>query len=371
MAISTETAAPSESQSQPAPQWPWPQIDRRFPKRAVAVMSIVFYGVIVPLNWVLTRLGFDSLIVGLMNRAQARGRFAEVFHDYTPTAHDVLVCTYAKSGTNWMMQIAHQIAFRGNGEYAHIHDVISWPDMPARRGRRMAIALTDTSVIEASPTKLRVIKTHLAARYVPYNSKARYLVVLRDPKEVVVSSYHFARGIAGPLMPSFDAWVDLFLTKRFPLSFGSSWAEHAAGYWALRNEPNVLVVFFRDMKRDLAGAVSRVADVLGVPLTSAESSAVVERSAFSYMSGIEHKFTPIPKGALPWGDGLKMMREGQVGRSGELLSPEQQRRIDAHFAAELAELGSDLPYAALTGASSLGGERSSQLQGDRAHVQSR
>jgi len=322
-----------------------PRLDRRIPRSRIFLLSIIFYGVVMPLNWLLTRLGFDSALVSLMNRATAGGRVEKVFQGYEPTASDVFVSTFAKSGTNWMMQIAHQVAFRGAGDYAHIHDVISWPDMGGRRNQRMAVSLEDKRVQEASPTKLRVIKTHLAARYVPYNEKARYLVVIRDPKEILVSSYHFAGGAAGPLMPKPDVWFELFLTNRFPLNFGSTWAEHTAGYWAQRHRPNVRVLLFQDMKRDLQGAVQQVADVLGVQLTSAELSAVIERSTFAYMSSIEDKFTPVPKGTLPWGDGLKMMRQGQSGRSSEMLTLEQRNRIDAHFQEELRRLGSDFPYA--------------------------
>ena len=36
--------------------------------------------------------------------------------------------TYAKSGTNWMMQIAHQLIYHGNGEYDHLHEIVPWPD---------------------------------------------------------------------------------------------------------------------------------------------------------------------------------------------------------------------------------------------------
>jgi hypothetical protein len=324
-----------------------PVIDRTVSKLVVFVISIVFYGVVVPLNWLLTRLGFEPALVMLMTRAQSGGRFDKVFAGYEPTASDVFVSTFAKSGTNWMMQIAHQVAFRGSGDYAHIHDVVSWPDMNRSKRRPISVSLDDQRVQNASPTGLRVIKTHLAARYLPYDESARYLVVVRDPKEILVSSYHFTRGVAGPLMPPPDVWLELFLTERFPLNFGSTWAEHTAGYWALKDRPNVLVLLFQDMKRDLHGAVQQVADVLGVRLTSTELSSVIEQSTFSYMSGIEHKFTPIPKGVLPWGEGLKMMRRGQSGSSSELLTPEQQKRIDAHFEEELGRLGSDFPYARL------------------------
>ncbi len=346
----TQTSSDAAPTSAPA----LPTVDRRIPRSRVLLLSIIFYGLVVPVNWLLTRLGFKSGLVALLNRAQAAGKFAEIFKDYEPSASDVFVTTFAKSGTNWMMQIAHQIAFRGAGDYAHIHDVISWPDMGGKTSARMAIPLTDRRVQEASPTKLHVIKTHLAAHYVPFSDQAHYLVVIRDPKEILVSSYHFARGVAGPLMPKPDVWFELFLTKRFPLNFGSTWAEHTAGYWALRQKPNVLVLLFPDMKRDLTGSVQRVADALGVRLTGTEMDAVVQRSTFAYMSSIENKFTPIPKGTLPWGDGLKMMREGKSGHSSEMLTLEQRRRIDQHFRAELKQLGSDFPYAQLFGADDSG-----------------
>jgi Sulfotransferase domain len=326
---------------------PLPKIDRKISRRSVALLSIVFFGVLVPMNWLLTKLGFEAALVTLMNRRQSKGQIQKAFQDYVPTSSDVFVSTFAKSGTNWMMQIAHQIAFRGAGDYDHIHDVVCWPDMGTKRTRRMVIPLSDRRVQEASPTHLRIIKTHLSAHHVPYSEEARYLIVVRDPKEILVSSYHFAGGAAGPLMPKPDVWFELFLTERFPLNFGNTWAEHTASYWALREKPNVLVLLFRDMKRDLAGAVGRVADVLGVRLTSAEMSAVIERSTFAYMSRIEDKFTPMPKGTLPWGDGLKMMRQGEAGNSNEMLTLEQQHRIDAHFQAELERLGSDFPYARL------------------------
>jgi hypothetical protein len=326
---------------------PLPRLDRQVPKWGIRFVAVVFYGVFVPLNWVLKKLGRESALIARMNPGSRKpGYFKTIFAHYEPTESDVFVSTFAKSGTNWMMQIAHQIAFRGAGDYEHIHDVIPWPDMGAR-ARRMSVPLDDRRVQEASPTNLRVIKTHLSAHNVPYSEQARYLVVVRDPKEIFVSSYHFARGAAGPLMPTPHVWFELFLKPNFPLNFGNTWAEHTASYWALRHKPNVLVLAFGDMKRDLPGAVQRVADALGVRLTSDELQAVLDKSTFSYMSAIENKFTPIPKGTLPWGEGLKMMREGKAGNAHEMLTPEQRARIDAHFAAELARLGSDFPYAEL------------------------
>jgi hypothetical protein len=44
-----------------------------------------------------------------------------------------------------------------------------------------------------------------------------------------------------------------------------------------------------------------------------------------------------------------MMRRGASGSSGELLTPDQQRRIDDHCRSELARVGCDFPYDDLYG----------------------
>jgi len=90
--------------------------------------------------------------------------------------------------------------------------------------------------------------------------------------------------------------------------------------------------------------VQQVANIMKVQLTTEELSHVVERSSFEHMKTINHKFVPSSDG-LPWAKELKMMRTGKTGNSNELLSPQQQQRIDAHFQAELKSLGSDFPYA--------------------------
>jgi hypothetical protein len=310
---------------------------------ARGVVFVLAYLIVVPLNWLMGTLGFRHKL--LRAAIHSRKGAESAFRNYSPDEHDIFVCTYPKSGTNWMMQMAHQLIFHGDGAFENIHDVVSWPDMGPKLSGRVSRTLDSTLVQQASPEHKRVIKTHLSTRYVPYNARARYIVVIRDPKEVFVSSYHFVYSVAAPLMPAPAEWFELFLTDGFPMNFGSSWAEHTAGYWALHDKPNVLILSYAGMKQDLAGTVAKVAAFLDVELSPAQRARVEEQCTFAYMKSIDEKFVPMPKGALPWGD-MEMMRQGKSGNSGELLSGEQQKRIDAHCQAELARMGSDFPYAA-------------------------
>jgi hypothetical protein len=274
---------------------------------------------------------------------EKRTRKKNPFLHYVPGPQDVFVMTYAKSGTNWMMQIAHQLIYHGKGEYNHLHEIVPWPDttiMPFFM-KKYAIPIQEATHWKESPERKRVIKTHYNWDLLPYSDQARYIAVIRDPKDVFVSNYVFVRdGVYGSAMPSVDTWLELYLSQQFPL--GGSWAVNAAGYWAERHRPNVLVVSFKSMKRDLRGTVVKVAEFLNISAPDALIDEVCRLASFDYMKRNDHKFWI---GQLvPWRKPGSMIRKGAERSSSELLSPERQREVDAHFIAELKQLGSDFPY---------------------------
>ena len=325
---------------------PWArQFERKAPPLALRVaIGVWMYGIFGPLVWVLEKTGRAERVFRRISARQKKV-FAEQnpFRDYVPGEQDVFVATFAKSGTNWMMQIAHQLIWHGKGEFEHIHSVVPWPDTqvmpPWMRG--YAIPLKDARDWETSPERKRVIKTHFDWELLPYSENARYIMVIRDPKDVFVSSYFFLKdGVLGAAMPSVDTWYRLFLSDRFMI--GGSWAANTAGYWAQRGRKNVLIVSFKSMKRDLKGTVRRVAQFLDIGTSESLVDLVSGQSSFEYMKSIDHKLR-IGK-MIPWRPEGPMMRKGTQGGSSELLSRERQREMDTHFKAELKRLGSDFPY---------------------------
>jgi aryl sulfotransferase len=291
------------------------------------------------------KLGVTVRVIQSMTaQASKRLEAKNPFKGYKPTAHDVFVATYVKSGTNWMMQIAHQLVNHGRGEFEHIHYAVPWPDTKLMGGgmRGYAIPIEDDSVWKASPEQKRVIKTHFGWDLLPYSPDARYIMVIRDPKDVFVSSYFFfaKNGSIGDSNISVETWLKLFLSERFVV--WESWAANAAGYWAQRHRPNVRVVSFKAMKRDLPGTVRMLADFLGVQISQQELQAVCEKSSFDYMKRIDEKFRMWQM--IPWIQVGPMVRKGTHGGSSELLTTEQQRQIDEFCIAELKRLGSDFPY---------------------------
>ncbi len=257
--------------------------------------------------------------------------------DYQPGKQDVIVATYPKCGTTWAIQIAYQIGFHGDGEFEHIDRVVPWPDKSIPMEN---IELDDMSIADTSPTGLHIIKSHLESEYVPYSSEAKYISVLRDPKDMLVSSIFFENEFNRLLFDDtvpVDAWVEAFQTDRF---IYQPWPVFIDSWWRLRERENVLILTYEEMKADSSRVIQRIADFLGVRLTSEQLDKVNKESSFAYMKANDHKFAP-----PAWNAGhVRLVRSGKTGSAKELLSIEHQAQIDAFCQHQLERLGSDFPY---------------------------
>ena len=263
------------------------------------------------------------------------------FRAYQPQPYDIIISTYPKSGTNWTMQIAQEIAWYGEAEFEHVNTAIPWPDATIKTP---IAQLSDTHMRDRSPTGLRIIKSHLEAEFVPFNDEAKYISVVRDPKDVLVSSFHFENGfirrMVGASVP-LEPFIEGFLSKRFIIGV---WAEHVASWWALRERDNVLVLSFEEMKRAPALAIEQIAALMGVELSAEIFAKVAHKSSYAYMKANDHKFSPPTPPDYQEQGRISMVRQGKVGAASEALSAEQRSAIDQFCLEQLRQLGSDFPY---------------------------
>ena len=258
---------------------------------------------------------------------------------------DVVIASYAKSGTTWTQQIIGQLIFQGD-ENVITHALSPWLDL------RVPPAAMKLDMLEAQ-TDRRFVKTHLPVDALVFSPRAKYIYVGRDGRDVLFSFYnHHAKanalwyellndtpGRVGPPIERPDPDVRRYFRtwlERDGYPIWSLW-ENVASWWAVRDLPNVKLVHFNALKADLAGEIGAIADFLEIEVPMSRWSAVVEHCGFEFMKCHADQVAPLG-GAIFDGGGESFINKGVNGHWREVLSAEESA---AYEAKALEELGPD------------------------------
>ena len=255
---------------------------------------------------------------------------------YIARPEDIFVVTQMKCGTTWMQHVVYEVLHRGAGDIVE-RGTEMYALAPWLEGRKSVPM--DQAPLLGRERPSRIIKTHLPAALCPWSAEARYIYVARHPVSCFASCMDFVATNVGAMAPALPAYEEWF--RSADLMWWGTWTDHVKGWWERSKSPNVLFVYFEDMKRDLPAMVRRVAQFLGVaPLTDAELARVVEKCGFAYMQGHQDNFEMHPPHILQTNAALFV--RGTADRHKDVPG-DVRRRICAWAAAELA--GSEFPLA--------------------------
>ena len=254
---------------------------------------------------------------------------------------DVVIATYAKSGTTWMQQIVAQLVFEGAEDVETSH-LSPWIDLRIMPPEALA-------GVEAQ-THRRFVKTHLPVDALVFSPRAKYLYVGRDGRDALWSMYnHHANanehwygalnntpGRVGPPIEPPPASIhqyyrDWFAGDGFP--FWPYW-ENIRSWWAVRDLPNVKLVHFNELKRDLEGSIRSIGKFLDIAVDDATMTKIVEHCGFDYMKAHAGKVAPLG-GALWEGGASTFIHKGTNGRWKDTLTGEESAEYERRALAEL------------------------------------
>ncbi|XP_052848879.1 sulfotransferase 1B1-like [Drosophila gunungcola] len=186
----------------------------------------------------------------------------------------------------------------------------------------------------------RFIKSHLPAQLLPpqfWKKGCKIIYLARNPKDVVVSSFHFLTGLDF-WRGSLDEFVDDFVADK--MAFTSYWA-HVIDFYRMRNEENVFFVTYEEMSRNLKDVVLRLSRFLDCKeLSESEMDKLLTHLNFKNMKG--RKFgnsTGLLSTLRKTKDDFNFMRRGIVGSYKDELSPENKDKIDKLTERFLEEYG--------------------------------
>lgn len=266
-----------------------------------------------------------------------------IWNDFQFRNDDIVIATYAKSGTTWTQQIVSQLLFDG-AEGLEVAEMSPWLDL------RVPPKEVKLPAVEAQQHR-RFLKTHLPVDALVFSPKAKYIYIGRDGRDVMFSMYnHHANandlwyqvlndtpGRIGPAIgkpPSSPRqyFLDWLANDGYP--FWPFW-ENVRSWWNIRHLPNVLMVHFADLKADMEGQIRRIADFLAIEVDEARWPAILEHCSFDYMKA--NATRSVPLGGACWDGGAEtFIHKGVNGRWRDTLLPAD---VIAYERRMLQELG--------------------------------
>lgn len=268
-----------------------------------------------------------------------------IWNDFRFRDDDIVIATYAKSGTTWTQQIVGQLLFAGT-EDVPVAELSPWLDL------RIPPKTEKLAVVEAQVQR-RFLKTHLPVDALVFSPRAKYIYIGRDGRDVVWSLFnHFINGNddfyaalndtpgrVGPPVPRppddvvqyFREWLE---GDGYPL--WPFW-ENIRSWWDIRDLPNVKLLHFSDLRADLPGQIREIADFLDIEVDEDRWDAIVEHCSFDYMKA--HAVNAAPLGGIFWKGGAQtFINKGTNGRWRDVLTAEDNAR---YLALADQKLGAD------------------------------
>lgn len=256
----------------------------------------------------------------------------ENLDDFEIRDDDVFIVTYPKSGTIWTQQILSLIYFekhRRRTETTDTLDRIPFFEYSIRK--------TDISK-RPSP---RIFTSHLPFYLVPKalkNKKAKIIYIYRNPKDVLISFYHFSN-LVTRLEESRN--VEIFMEKFLDGKVvGSVWFDHIRGWYEHRHDFNMLFMMYEEMKKDLRSSVRKICRFVEKELSEDDIDAVVSQATFQNMrSDPRANYNDILKNEIGVRtDEGRFLRKGTIGDWKNHMTVEQNERFDRIFQKKMKDV---------------------------------
>ena len=237
--------------------------------------------------------------------------------DFELFTDDTWVVTYPKSGTTWMQQIIRLILSKGNST-KRLDYAIPWLE-----------ATNDVHII-STLERPRGFKSHMPYGRMPCglpsSTPCKYISVIRNPKDVAVSFYHHYNSLIYNGKCNWDEFISWFLTG--DVHFGD-YFDHVLGWWKHREDENVLLLKYENIKQDLHSTVIQVAQFMGHELSQDIVEKIAMKSSFASMKGDS-------SANFEWRSASTMLenpfiRKGVVGGWKDYFTPEQSAQCDVLY----------------------------------------
>lgn len=171
---------------------------------------------------------------------------------FKPLPGDIFVGSYPRSCSTLAQYIIWSL----------FHDDKPLPDFHTLLTKEFpCIEVVDADTVSAKDGAPRLVKHHLPQAFSPAGNDEKHVVVLRNPFDVCASNYvHLGKSYGGSFSDFFECFT------RGEVAFGD-YFDHVISWYEHKEDPNVLLLFYEEMRKDPVGSVRKVAQFVGVEAT--------------------------------------------------------------------------------------------------------
>ncbi|XP_054624766.1 sulfotransferase 1 family member D1-like [Dunckerocampus dactyliophorus] len=248
---------------------------------------------------------------------------------FCPDPSDLLIATYPKAGTTWVLEIVDLLLHNGDSETCKRAPILV--RIPFLENTARLAIPAGLELLKAMDPP-RVIKTHLQFHLIPkgfWEKKCKVIYVARNAKDNLVSYFYFHKmNLTHPEPGPWEGFIQKFMNGQVPWG---SWYDHVKGYWEEREKRNILYLFYEDMKENPRREVERIMRYLDLSLSDDVISRIVELTSFEIMK--ENPTTNYTFMSMPILDHSlsTFMRKGEVGDWKNHFTPEQAAEFDEDY----------------------------------------
>lgn len=257
----------------------------------------------------------------------------EQIYNFQARPGDILIDTYPKSGTTWMQETVDLILHDGDEKIcmrAPVYERIPFIEL-------LHMMKPGIEEVNARPSP-RVLKSHLPYQLVPpsfWKHNCKVIYVARNARDTLTSFYHFDHLVRFHPDPGlFEDYLQRFM--KGDVGWGS-WYDHVKGFWAVKDKPNILYVFFEDLKKNPSQEIRKVAKFLGKELSEDLVTKIVNLSSFEHMKNNPMaNYSEFPKELLDQSE-KGFMRKGKVGDWKTSFTAEQDKIFQLDYERQMSD----------------------------------
>lgn len=244
-------------------------------------------------------------------------------------ASDIVISTPPKCGTTWTQMLCALLIFEGAAFPMPLSELSPWLDQTIR-------GLDDVRAVYGAQRHRRFIKTHTPLDGLPVRDDITYLVVGRDPRDLMVSMEHHWNNLdiervlklRGEAIGNDD--LDT-LPERPPISddpaerFRAFVKEttytgavnltvvmhHLDTAWQRRHDDNVIMCHYADYTSDLPGELLRLGRALGYDITDDDAQDLAGAASLDRMRSRADDV--VPNAGAIWKNDRAFFRVGGFG----------------------------------------------------------